>query len=79
MPYTARTVADHEAYKGPSEGHGGIKVEVARAKDIPVGRSHVPSDSAREGIMRGKELARSGRVMANVYAKSFPYITKDRN
>lgn len=79
MPYTARTAADHKAYKGPSEGHGRITVEVARAKAIPVGRKHVPSDSAREGIMHGKELAKSGRVMANVYAKSFSYITKDRN
>lgn len=66
MPYTARTVADNSAYKGPSEGQGDIAVEVGRAKAIPVGRKNFPSDSDRERITRGIELAKSGRVMANV-------------
>ncbi|KAJ5659392.1 hypothetical protein N7507_005843 [Penicillium longicatenatum] len=66
MPYTARTEADHSAYKRPSDGHGGIGVAVGKAKVISVGRKHVPSESAREGIVHGIELAKSGRMMSNL-------------
>lgn len=41
-PYTARTKADYDAYKRPSDGHGGIAEEVRRYKDTPVGRKTPP-------------------------------------
>ena len=65
-PYTARTEADYDAYKRPSEGHRGISDEVGRCKATPVGRKHHPHESARDSLLRGRERATDGRRMANL-------------
>lgn len=65
-PYTARTKADYDVYKRPSEGHGGIAEEVRRYKDTPVGRKTSPHDYHRDNLIKGKNLAKEGRDMANM-------------
>lgn len=65
-PYTARTKADYTAYKGPSEGCGGMTEEVGLYKNIPVGRKVSPHDEHRDSFLKGKNIARDGRDMANV-------------
>ena len=65
-PYMARTKADYDAYKRPSDGHGGIAEEVRRYKNTPVGRKTSPHDYHRNSLIKGKNLAREGRDMANM-------------
>ncbi|KAJ5578635.1 uncharacterized protein N7459_007599 [Penicillium hispanicum] len=66
VPYTARTRADYKAYKDPSEGHGWMSEKVGAAKNIQIGRKHFPEDSQRDAILEAREVATSGRYMANL-------------
>ena len=65
-PYTARTRADYDAYKGPSDSHGAIAKEVSAYKQIPLGNKAIPNNDHRRSLEKGKERSREGRVMSNL-------------
>ena len=66
VPYTARTQADYDAYKKPSDGRRHISRELRERNRIPVGKNTYPEDSHREGILEGIGYARDGHRMANM-------------
>lgn len=65
MPYKERTRADYDTYKYPSQDHGAIETEMNKYKHTKVGRKIEPKYSHRDDLLKGKELSKAGRYMAN--------------